>query len=308
MIRNVRAGAIIAVLACVLAFAPKDAAAKAWREIVPLHSTRADVERLLGPPNIEGWGFDLEGERALITYADRTGCEEGLPAGWNVPADTVVEISVSIGGEVTVGDVLVRGRTYDQIRAVRTPNIYYVDRQEGIRYSTIDGMVTSITYFGSEADDKKLRCGEYKYAAPVPAGAPNHFEQVPFDSYGRIPFEEAAARLDNFVIQLLELNKEQSNYRGFIIVYAGRSAYEKEAQSVAECSKNYLVKVRQADPESIVAVDAGHKEEFIVELYIMPNDAYPPMLLPTVSPRKTEMLEGEFKPCKKQAGTLGVAK
>lgn len=34
------------VLACRLAFAPNDVAAKAWREIVPLHSTRADVERL----------------------------------------------------------------------------------------------------------------------------------------------------------------------------------------------------------------------------------------------------------------------
>ena len=67
----------------------------------------------------------------------------------------------------------------------------YVDVQEGVRYSTVDGSVQTITYFGSEADDKKLRCGEYKYAAPVPAGAKNKFEQVPYDSYGKIPFEDA---------------------------------------------------------------------------------------------------------------------
>lgn len=267
---------------------------------MPLHSTRADVERLLGQPNVENWGYDFDGERALIIYSDRKGCEEGLPRGWNVSADTVLDISVHTGEEITLNDVLVHGRTYDQIRAVRTPHVYYVDGQEGIRYSTLNGMVESITYFGSEADDKELRCGENKYASPIPAGAKNKFEQIPFDSFGKIPFEDAAARLDKFVLQLLELNKKQSNYRGFIIVYAGRSAYEREAQSVAECSKNYLLKVRESASETIVAVDGGYRDEFIVELYIMPNDAYPPMLLPTVSPRKVEILKGAFTPCSNQ--------
>jgi len=303
LIRNLRVGAIIGVVACVLGCMPGPAAAKPWRGIVPLQTTRAEVERLLGPPNIEGWGYELEGERALITYSDRKGCDEGLPAGWNVAADTVLEISVFIGGEVTLGDVLERGRTYDQILAVKTRNISYVDSREGVRYATLDGMVESITYFGAEADDQKLRCGEYKYAAPVPAGAQSRFEQIPFDSYARIPFADASARLDNFLFQLLELNKPRSNYRGFIIVYAGRLAYEKEAELVAECSKNYLVKARQAGPESIVAVDGGYRDEFMVELYIMPRNAYPPRLLPTVSPRKVETLKGAFIPCSKQPST-----
>ena len=46
--------------------------AKEWRGIVPLKSTRADVERLLGKPN--GLGrYEFDNERAYIDYAK--GCE-----------------------------------------------------------------------------------------------------------------------------------------------------------------------------------------------------------------------------------------
>jgi hypothetical protein len=293
---NVKLSATAAVLICVVIFCPKAAAGKAWRGIVPLHSTHADVDKLLGPPKFEDSGYDIDGERALITYSAQ-GCEEGLPGGWNVPPNTVVSISVSSTKDLKLADVLVPGRNYEQVYRTDTPHVAYVDVQEGVRYSTVDGSVQTISYFGTEADDKKLRCGEYKYAAPVPAGAKNKFEQVPYDSYGKIPFEDAEARLDTFVTQLLDLNQGTPHYRGFIIVYAGRSAQAAEASTVAECSKNYLVKVREADPETIVAADGGYRDEFTVELYIMPNDAYPPMLMPTVSPKKVQILEGHLTPC-----------
>lgn len=263
---------------------------------MPLHSTRTDVEKLLGPPTFEDSGYDIEGERALITYSAQ-GCEEGLPGGWNVPANTVVSISLSSTKDLKLADVLVPGKNYEQIYGTHTPHVDYVDVQDGVRYSTVDGSVQTISYFGSEADDKKLRCGEYKYAAAVPAGAKNKFEQYPFDSYGKILFEDAEARLDSFIVQLLDLNQGTPHYRGFIIVYAGRSAHAAEASAVAECAKNYLVKVREADPETIVAADGGYRDEFTVELYIMPNDAYPPRLMPTVSPKKVQILQGHLTPC-----------
>ncbi len=293
---NVKLSATAAVLICVVIFCPKTAAGKAWRGIVPLHSTRADVERLLGPPNIEDSGYDIDAEQAVITYSAQ-GCEEGLPGGWNVPPNTVVSISVSSTKDLKWADLLVPGRNYEQVYGTDTPHVAYVDVQEGVRYSTVDGSVQTISYFGTEADDKKLRCGEYKYAAPVPAGAKNKFAQYAFDSYGKIPFEDAEARLDTFIVQLLDLNQGTPHYRGFIIVYAGRSAHTAEASAVAECAKNYLVKVREADPETIVAADGGYRDEFTVELYIMPNDAYPPRLMPTLSPKKVQILEGHLTPC-----------
>lgn len=284
---------VVAVLAGVVLFTPCAAHGKAWRGIVPLHSTRAEVEKLLGPPNVEDSGYDIGGEQVLMSYSSQ-GCQEGLPGGWKVPANTVVSISISSKNEMKLADVLVSGKNYDQIYGVHTPKVDYVDVQEGVRYSTIDGSVQTTTYLGSEADDKKLRCGEYKYAAPVLAGAKNKFEQVPYDSYGKIPFEDAEARLDNFILQLQTMNAERPHYNGFIIVYAGRSAYAAEAATMAACSKNYLISVRKADPETVIAADGGYRDEFTVELYIMPNDAYPPMLLPTVSPRNVEILPGRL--------------
>ena len=296
---RMKLSATLAILAGVVLFAPGAANGKAWKGIVPLHSTRADVERLMGPPNLEDSGYDVDGEQVRISYSS-PGCREGLPAGWKVPANTVVSISVSSKNETKLADVLVSGKNYDQIYRVHTPlTVDYVDVQEGVRYTTTDGSVQTTTYFGSEADDKKLRCGEYKYAAPVPAGAKNKFEQVPYDSYGKIPFEDAQARLDNFGAQLANMNEGTPHYRGVIIVYAGRSAYAAEAGTIAECSKDYLVNVRKADPQTVIATDGGYRDELLVELYIMPNDAYPPMLMPTVSPQKVEILPGALAPCSK---------
>jgi hypothetical protein len=291
--------ASIMVLGFLVMFSPRGVDGKAWRGIVPLRSTRADVERLWGPANADDSSYEIDGGRVLFVYSSQ-GCQEGLPGGWNVPANTVVSISVSSAKEIRLADVLVAGKTYDQIYRVHTPQLVdYVDIQEGVRYAyvTIDDSVQSTTYFGSEADDKKLRCGEYKYATPVPAGAKNKFEQVPYDLYGRIPFEDAEARLDNFAAELQNLNEGKPRYRGFIIVYAGRSARAGEAGTTAECSRSYLVSVRKFDPDTIIASDGGYRDELQIELYIIPNDAYPPLLMPTVSPRKVEILPGAVAPC-----------
>jgi hypothetical protein len=298
LVMRVKLSALMAILAGVVLFTPCAANGKAWKGIVPLHSTREDVERLLGPSNLEDSVYDIGGEQVRISYSSQ-GCQEGLPAGWKVPANTVVSISVSSNDEIKLADVLVPGKNYDQIYRVHTPTVDYIDVQEGVRYTTTDGAVQTTTYFGSEADDKKLRCGEYKYAAPIPAGVKNKFEQVPYDSYGRIPFEDAEARLDNFMVEVENLNEAKPHYRGFIIVYAGRSAHAAEASTMAACAKNYLVSVRKADPETVIAADGGYRDEFTVELYIMPNDAYPPLLMPTVSPKKVEILPGAVTPCSK---------
>jgi hypothetical protein len=300
LIISMKISATTVVLAFMIMLTTGAAHARAWRGIVPLRSTRADVERSLGPPTLEDSGYDLDGERVQISYASQ-GCQEGLPGGWKVPTDTVATISVSSRNDLKLADVLAAGRNYDQIYSVHMPQLIdYVDLEEGVRYTTIDGTVQSITYFGSESDDKRLRCGEYKYAAPVPSSAKNKFEQVPYDSYGKIPFEDAEARLDNFELELRSLNEAAPRYRGFIIVYAGKSAHAAEAGSTAACSKNYLVNTREADPATLVAADGGYRTEFLVELYIMPTDAYPPMLMPTVSPKKVEILPGRLSPCSKR--------
>jgi hypothetical protein len=279
-----------------LLFITSVAQAKEWRGIVPLHSTRADVERMFGLPNIDGEYYDFGDERAFITYAAGP-CEEGLPGGWNVPKDTVIEIYITPKKNLKLSDLLIKGKDYRKVRAAHTPHIYYLDAEEGIKYTVFDDLVQNITYFAS-AKDESLSCGEYKYAAPVEKGSKlATIEQIAFDTYGNIAFEDAKARLDNFAIQLEAIKSEDLKAKGYIIVYAGRRSYAGEAQFRADCAKNYLVKVRNIDAESLIAVDGGFREDFTVELYLFPGDVYPPLLEPTISPKKVEIIEGKLRKC-----------
>src|SRR5438046_2962223 len=66
---------------------------KGWRGIIPLHSTKADVIKLLGEPttpNFDG-GYSLPDVTVTFIYSTRR-CE----LGWNVPEGTVLRILVSI--------------------------------------------------------------------------------------------------------------------------------------------------------------------------------------------------------------------
>jgi len=78
---------------------------KMWRGITPLHSTRADVERLIGPPTSPG-GFDyaLKDEHVFILYSGK-GCEKGKKGGWSVPPDTVLSIMVASRKEQKISDL-----------------------------------------------------------------------------------------------------------------------------------------------------------------------------------------------------------
>ena len=290
--------AIALTIPCCLFLIPRVCAGKAWRGITPLISTRRDVERILGKPVLEKNVYDTEDGRAIVYYSDGQPCEEGLPGLGNIPRDTVVEISLNLAKQPNIAEVLVAGKEYVQTRANHTPHVYYADEAEGVRYTTEYGVVWSISYFGSLADAATFSCGELKYAAPVPRNPdPVRVEQYPFDSFGRIRLEDAHARLDNFVIQLNNLNEARPEYRGFIIIYGGKSSYAREPESVAECYRDYLVKYRHAEPETIVAVAGGHQEEFRVELYLMPTNSYPPVLMPTVGPKKVQIKKGRFKAC-----------
>src|SRR6185503_17182878 len=65
--------------------------ARGWRGIIPLHSTRADVESLLGKPLPDrDYLYQTEDHFVSVDYAK--GPCEGWPSGWNVTANTVLSI------------------------------------------------------------------------------------------------------------------------------------------------------------------------------------------------------------------------
>jgi hypothetical protein len=70
--------------------------------------------------------------------------------------------------------------------------------------------------------------------------------------------------------------KNDPTTRAYIIVYGGRVGPKGEAKTRAHCTKDYLIKNHRIEPERIVTVDGGYREEIEVELYILfPGDASP---------------------------------
>jgi len=71
-----------------------------WKGLVPLHSTRTDVENIFGPPSktyrdaFYESVYETEQEFIRVQYSEGT-CRENRHSTWNVPKDTVIAVTVS---------------------------------------------------------------------------------------------------------------------------------------------------------------------------------------------------------------------
>ena len=140
--------------------------AKGWRGIVPLHSTRADVERLLGAPDRKGIkkpvvSYDLEGEEVYIIYSREPCSDESLYGRWAVPADTVVSIRVMPKKELPLSELQLDAGRYKVIHVRGVPSYtYFTDEAEGVQIDVTHGRVNTIDYLRA-AGDEHLRCKTY---------------------------------------------------------------------------------------------------------------------------------------------------
>jgi hypothetical protein len=144
-------------------------AAKGWRGIVPLHSTRFDVERLLGPGR-EGGAFSryYESGEELVSVRYSTGnCDDD---GWRVSRDTVLSIEVSATANRISPQKLFENLRIDPKRFKRYTNVgheletIYVNGDEGIFVSvaTVDEKETvNFVSYGPTKKDEYVRCPGY---------------------------------------------------------------------------------------------------------------------------------------------------
>ena len=269
--------------------------AKDWRGILPLHSTRADVEALLGPPPPPPEGraayelnksrsiYYLEEGEVFIVFATEdllkmNDCQA-------VAEGTVLMIQVT-PKDMQVSSLQLDEKTFKKFNASKTAGLElegFVDEKEGLVIRAEKGKVQEIVYLASAVD--RGRCSGY-YAEPEKFVQLEIACWLPFDRYGKIRFSDEKARLDNFAIQLQ--NEEQM--QGYIIVYAGRKATFGEAQLHANRAINYLIKVRGLDPQRVKAIDGGFREEFMVQLELAPPGAPPRVADPSVDPSQVELI------------------
>jgi hypothetical protein len=116
--------------------------AKDWRGIVPLVSTRTEVEQILGPrPKAIETKYDFESETVYVVYA-MLPCSEWPqpPAGWNVPKNTVVRMLVYPQSRVLVGSLGIDLSSFKKVRgsACVSQDFYYVNDQEGFSIEFTD--------------------------------------------------------------------------------------------------------------------------------------------------------------------------
>jgi hypothetical protein len=147
--------------------------AKEWHGIVPLHSTRVDVERLLGKPNGKFDRYQIGNDEVDIMYS-----RERCANGWNVPRDTVISVAVFVGGSPPLSDLQPDLSNYnkepDQHLRGR---VYYVNASEGIRYHVQEQAGKSnkviVVYYEPAEKDKNLRCSVSSSKATALADNPH---------------------------------------------------------------------------------------------------------------------------------------
>lgn len=259
---------------------------KGWRGILPLHSTRADVERLLGPPaelsNEYTSVYHLENEVVMFNYEGDRSCKS--PGGWQVPRGTVVSIIVTPKTKLRFSDLQVDESRYKKTSGGhRSEDIIYTDNERGENITVYQGDVTNISY-SPTVGDSHLHCQDTRAASDNGHGNAAYHA---LDFYGDITFEEEKARLDNFTINLLE----DPRMKGYIVAYAGRRARNGEARVRAECAKNYLVNKRGIEAGRIITIDGGHREEITVQLYVVPREAPAPTPSPTVATSEVQIIK-----------------
>ncbi len=136
--------------------------AKEWRGIVPLHSTRADVERILGPAKEPAKQHvsvhETENEVVLVEYAAGPPCGTNGSSIWQVPRGTVIGLTVSPKQQLRFADLHIDVSKYKITDGGHVPGYtYYTDKKEGIQFEVTQGLVMSTTFFPA-AKENHLRC------------------------------------------------------------------------------------------------------------------------------------------------------
>jgi hypothetical protein len=265
-----------------------DVAARDWRGLLPMHSTRADVINLLGPapnPATDRLLYSFEDAEVLFMFADEKYLASGDCEG--VPEGTLLAISVRPKQETSVVSLNLNQSSLKRFNPadVNTDLIGLVDEQEGIVVRVATQFVEEVVYIPSLND--RPRCPKFfgnledfvKILPKIVCG-------LAFDNYGDIRFSDEKARLDNFAIQLLN----DPDATGYITVYPGRKAVVAEAQIRGNRARDYIINVRHIDPARVKTIDGGYRPDFTIYLQLVPTGAEPPVPDPSVDPKDVEII------------------
>ena len=142
-----------AFLVVLLAFCAVTVNAEPWRGIVPLKSTRSDVERLLGKPlpgNMDFYvTYKLETEEVRVEYAAKQLCAQTDRCECRVRDDTVVHIVVRPKTAIRFSSLeLDKSQFHPIVNPQNANNVAYSNSEAGLMYviSKADDLVLYVQY------------------------------------------------------------------------------------------------------------------------------------------------------------------
>jgi hypothetical protein len=253
-----------------------------WNGLVPLRSTRADVEKLLGAARENYYPtFKYESEHGTARVRYSTGKCRG---GWNVPIGTVLRIDVD--------PVSPEGKNLEALKMDKSKFSSAVDdalyqtwtnAEDGLRYHYAVGSLVTITYLPKRSDND-LRCD----------GFPPYAPEAQYDAFDRPRFyvaelnekqdsERILDEVTKFFIRLDNENKASNNeYAGYILIYFDRklpvAAYRQRAEKI----EKRISEITKTSRERVTVIEGGMRSESLLEFYILPANRKPPAPDPTL--------------------------
>jgi hypothetical protein len=285
MIPRIKPKALVVGFSLILVVAAT-AKAKGWRGIVPLHSTRSEVEKLLGPPTEETTSsavYVTPNETVVIYFANGHPCGIGAKySPWRVAGNTVTKIFITPNPGSPLSQLSIDESRYKKFRAGHLSETRYIDDLEGEAVTVVGNEVRSIDYFAA-AEDSHLECPGVRQTNPT------NCEYLPdaFDSLGDIDFKQGKLLLDNFSVALLD-----KKAIAYIVAYGGTRARPGEAIKCANHAKQYLINVRHFPDDRINVIDGGYREKRELTLYVASEGVCPPIPTPTIDPRDVQIITG----------------
>jgi hypothetical protein len=237
--------------------------AQGWRGLVPLHSTREDVERVIGTPT--DYYYNLSNETVLVEFSSGSCKDAANEDSYKVPADTVTRIMVIPKSELPLKTLNVDITRYKKsVDGEIKEHVFYYKEGGGESIEVFDGKVQSLTYTPL-ASEASFRCyssvEEWMNANNVVCRLPAR----KFDELDVLPISEEQLRLSNLALQL---KSEQPMSRGWIMVYGGKKEGMKAAVRRAKRIKQFLVKQEGVASGRVLTMVVGIRDEPFVELWL----------------------------------------
>jgi hypothetical protein len=110
-----------------------------------------------------------------------------------------------------------------------------------------------------------------------------------FDEFGNLKLAAEQAKLETAAIRL----EAEPSFALMVIAYGGRNSPSGEAATSLDRIKRYFVRMQSIEPDRIMILNGGYREEAAIELWVLPPGAQRPAASPTVDP-------AEIKPTTKQ--------